>query len=191
MDGDGNGRSTRSRLLEPEMLVALSAVVLGLCALIVSVVQVQIMREEQHAAVWPRIQMARSYSSGRNIGIIVVNPGIGPAVIKDVRASIDGEPVTSWGSVLQALVPDEPPRDLVLSSISGRIIPAGEVVQTLFSADPTIADGLAEQLHRLDLRICYCSVYDECWWVSDAFGDESPEPEPAGFCPTDVFSFTG
>lgn len=69
------------------MIVALSAVLIGICALVVSVVQVRIMREEQHASVWPRLVLAQSYSQGRRFGVVVSNPGIGPAVVKSVTAT--------------------------------------------------------------------------------------------------------
>lgn len=108
-------RSHESRwrkLLEPDMLVALSATVLGVSALAVSVVQVRIMRQEQHASVWPRLQIGRAYSEGRNFAIVVGNPGIGPAVIMDVGVEVDGRPVTSWTEAINALVPDRPPEDV-------------------------------------------------------------------------------
>src|SRR5687767_2855495 len=109
------------------MLVALSAIVLGVSALVVSVVQVQVMREEQHASVWPRLQIGQSHSAGRNVAVVVANRGIGPAVIRDVLVEVDGSPVTSWADVFEALLPDHQPQDLVLVEVAGRILPAGEL----------------------------------------------------------------
>ena len=41
--------------LQPEMLVGISAVVIGVCALGVSLYETKLMREEQRAAVLPMI----------------------------------------------------------------------------------------------------------------------------------------
>jgi hypothetical protein len=173
-----------SRISEPEMLIAMSAVLIGACALVVSVVQVQIMREEQHASVWPRLHVSQSYAQGTNLGISLVNPGIGPAVIKHIKVSVDGVSRTTWKSVLEALVPAHPPRDLALSTISQRIVPAGEEVVALHTADPQLADALAQALAKLSMELCYCSVYDDCWIVAANFGvGLAPSPRPVSACP--------
>lgn len=171
------------------MLVALSAIVLGVSALAVSVVQVQIMRQEQHASVWPRLQIGWTYSAGRNFAIVVGNPGIGPAVIKDVVVEVDGRSVTSWAEAIDALVPDRPPQDLFFMQVAGRILPAGESIQPISSADPAFADAFIAASNRMRMRVCYCSVYDYCWWVADSFGDEAPEPEPVARCARGASSF--
>jgi hypothetical protein len=171
------------------MLVALSAIVLGGSALVVSVVQVQIMRQEQHTSVWPRLQIGQSHSAGRNVSVVLANPGIGPAVIKDVRVEVDGKAMSSWNDVFGALMPARQPQDLVLMAIAGRIVPAGEVIRPISSSDPTFADAFAAASSRMRMRVCYCSVYDHCWWVADAFGDEAPPPERARSCEPGPSSF--
>lgn len=176
------------KLLEPDMLVALSAIVLGVSALAVSVVQVRIMRQEQHASVWPRLQIGRVYSEGRDFAIVVGNPGIGPAVIKEVTVEVDGRPVTSWIDAINALVPDQPPGDVVFMQVSGRILPAGESIQPIASADPRFADAFVAASSRMRMRVCYCSVYDICWRVAYS-GGGVPEPEPVARCVQGASSF--
>ena len=48
--------------IEPEMLVGLSAVLIGVCALGVSLYETSLMREEQRAAVMPILELGRSYN---------------------------------------------------------------------------------------------------------------------------------
>lgn len=64
-----------SRLVEAEMIVALAAVLIGVCALGVSPVQVRIMRAEQHASVRPLLLVSQSYSQGSRPGIVLIRPG--------------------------------------------------------------------------------------------------------------------
>ena len=45
-----------------EMLVGISAVVIGVCALAVSLYETSLMREEQRAAVMPLLELSRSYN---------------------------------------------------------------------------------------------------------------------------------
>lgn len=165
------------------MIVALSAVLIGLCALAVSLVQVQIMRDQQHASVWPRLIVTRSYVQGKSVGIVAANPGIGPAVIRTVEAKVDGRPVTSWTGALNALVGEKRGWSVQISSINGRIIPAGEVVTALQLTDPALADRVAGEMGRLSVRVCFCSVYDRCWTIREAFGDFPPEPQEVRSCP--------
>jgi hypothetical protein len=181
---DTPARSLWSRLSEPEMLIALSAVVIGACALVVSFVQVRIMRAEQHAAVWPRLHISQSHAQGNNLGISLVNPGIGPAIIGHIRMSIDGVPQTTWRAVLEALAPGRAPRDLAIGTISNRIVPAGNQVVALHTADPVLADALAAALGKLSMEVCYCSVYRECWTVAAQFaGKAASLPRAVPTCP--------
>lgn len=67
------------------MLVGVSAVVIGVCALAVSLYETNLMQEQQRAAVMPILELARSYNasaddpSNNRLGIVAQNVGIGPA----------------------------------------------------------------------------------------------------------------
>ena len=150
------------------MLVALSAVVIGISALVVSVIQVQIMRQEQHASVWPRLAITKSYND-EGLSIEVVNPGIGPALIKHVRVAVDDTVRQTWPAVLRSLVPDQRPPSTYQSYINNRIVPSGDRVTTLGIPPGEAADSAHNQLGRLSVEICYCSVYDRCW-LATGFG---------------------
>ncbi len=73
--------------VEPEMLVGISAIVIGVCALGVSLYETHLMREEQRSSVLPILELARSYyvdgrsdsTSEWRLELYVENVGIGPA----------------------------------------------------------------------------------------------------------------
>ena len=162
------------------MLVALSAVVIGVSALVVSVIQVQIMRQEQHASVWPRLAITNSYNE-RGLSLQVVNPGIGPAIVRHVRVTVDDTVRQTWPEVLRSLIPDQRPPSTYQSYINDRIIPPGEEVTTLGVPPGEAADSAHNQLERLAFEICYCSVYDRCW-IATGFGRSPARTDEVRAC---------
>jgi hypothetical protein len=172
-----------SRMLEPEMLVALSAVLLGVCALAVSIVQVQMMHEQQHASVWPRVVIMPNYNQEDGFALLITNPGIGPAVIQYVRTSVDGTPMNDWSATLAALMPNNTPDEFTWSTIGDRIIPPGESVRALQIFEMEHGAAVLREIGRLQVGICYCSVYGRCWNIAASFTRRSV-PEEVARCPT-------
>ena len=154
-----------SRRIEPEMIVAISAVVVGLCALGVSFYQTLIMREQQRelseqrkAEVWPNLEFGRSYWQG-SFRLIVLNTGVGPARIRTVGMTYDDESYTNWDEMLERIAGRI---NYGQSQVSGRVLPAGDQIEAL-SLDGNLADTLGVHSHRLTFRFCYCSIYNDCW----------------------------
>lgn len=169
--------------IHPEMLVGLSAVLIGVCALAVSLYETKLMREEQRAAVIPLMELARSFYVDKNattpdkwrLSLHAENVGIGPARVRDFRVTVDGRPHPTWGSAMEALLRGEREIDYGQSTINGRTIPPDRIV-TMFelSGEELVADILRE-FERLDFSACYCSVFDECWTTSyKVFGAATP-----------------
>ena len=122
--------------LQPEMLVGISAVVIGVCALAVSLYETKLMREEQRAAVLPLLELARSHyvdndgdASRWRLSLHAENVGIGPARVRDFTVTVDGEPHPTWRSAMKALIGREINVAYGHSSINGRTIPAERLVQ--------------------------------------------------------------
>ena len=155
----------------PEMLVGISAVVIGVCALTVSLYEVNLMRAEQRAAVVPLIEFGRSYffsdaagqPEGWQLSVHAENVGLGPARVMDFRITVDGAPQLSWRSAMQALLGRDEPVAIILSSINGRIIPANRSIQMFQLKDSQLATEIVEEFDRLEIEACFCSVFDDCW----------------------------
>jgi hypothetical protein len=170
-------QSAWRRLTEPEMLIALSAMVIGVGALAASWSQIRIMREEQHATVWPNIMVANMWNRGDSAGFILVNSGVGPAIVRDIHARIDQQPVRTWNDVLAGLTGERSIGSFYQSSVSNRVIQAGQTVMMFAAYDGPVADALMTGRDRLDFDVCYCSIYEVCWTVGAAFRS-GPVPEP-------------
>ena len=167
--------------IHPEMLVGISAVVIGLCALGVSLYETSLMRSEQRAAVVPILELGRSYNysvtdpSRNRLSLIAENVGIGPARVIDFRVTIDGESYTTWDAAMRTLAGAEDRIAYSMSTINGRTIPPDRRIEMFKLSDLEYLDAILEGFERLDLEACYCSVFDECWTTKmTTFGASEP-----------------
>lgn len=175
------------------MLVGISAVVIGVCALVVSLYETSLMREEQRAAVMPILELARSYNASaedpanNRLWIVAQNVGIGPARVKDFMVTVDGEPHLTWDSAMRALAGRDERIDHSQSVINGRTIPPDQRIRMYELAEVDLIFEILRNYERLDYTACYCSIFDECWTTSySTFGIS----EPIDSCPGSEHSFT-
>ena len=166
--------SPRKKGIQPEMLVGVSAVFIGVCALVVSLYETTLMREEQRSAVLPLLELSRSYytKSGDEtrtnwrLSLHADNVGIGPARIHDFVVTIDGKPYTTWRSAFRALLGSDVPISYGQSTINGRTIPPDRSVKMFDLSNTELVVPIVAEFERLDFEACFCSVFDECWKTS-------------------------
>jgi hypothetical protein len=165
------------------MLVGLSAIIIGVCALGVSLYETSLMREEQRAAVLPLLELARSHyiddASGDTgtwrLSLHAENVGIGPARVRDFIVTVDDEPHPTWQSAMQALIGRDINISYGQSSINGRTIPADRQVTMFELVNTELAAEIYENFDRLEFEACFCSVFGECWTTSySGFGTATP-----------------
>jgi hypothetical protein len=171
---------TSKRGVQAEMLVGISAVVIGVCAVAVSLYETSLMRKEQRASVLPLLELGRSYfvnpegqqRDKQRLTLSAENVGIGPARVMDFKVTVDGKPQPTWEKAMQALLDTTDPIGYGQSSINGRTIPPERTVTMFDLADADLAPGILEQFGRLEYEACFCSVFDDCWTTSYArFGE--------------------
>lgn len=181
--------------LNPEMLVGISAVIIGVCALGVSLYETSLMREEQRAAVMPMLELMRSYNlpddgeseSKARLWLHAENVGIGPARVQDFRVTVDGQPHTSWGSAFGALIGRTEAVSYGQSTINGRTIPPERSVLMFELNDTELATAIIAEFDRIDFEACFCSIFEECWKTRySTFG----AAEPVEACVQSEESFT-
>lgn len=150
--------------------MGVSAVVLSLCGLFISLYEASLMRTEQRASVWPHVETATSIRS-EEIRVWTENSGIGPARVRAAALLYDGELLHDWRALLEQMGVSGDSVTLYQSLINGRVL-SPEAPETIFSvsqeggpAAPRLMEALREAITggELDLAVCYCSVYEECW----------------------------
>lgn len=185
--------SPRKKAVQPEMLVGVSAVFIGVCALAVSFYEASLMREEQRASVLPIIELGRSHYTKEEspdkwrLSLHAENVGIGPALVKDFRVTVDGKAHPTWRSAFTAMLGNEIHLSYGQSTINGRTIPPDRMITMFDLSNTEIAADIVANFERLNFEACYCSVFEECWKTDYTAGFAGAKPVAA--CATSEASF--
>lgn len=184
-----------------EMTTALSAVVVGVAALIVAVDQSNIARQQAElmektvqASVWPVVQFDVAADQDIRTAQAVLslrNSGVGPAIIKGIQVERNGDPLPNVAAFLERRmdVTQGMRFDLDMNRGTGRVLAANEsvvigaanwdlVVGQIPSTMRDNIDAYFGELRAIDGAICYCSVLDECW-INRTSNYANPEPVAA------------
>ena len=165
-----------------ERWLSIAVGVAAICAVAVSLYQATLAREQLRASAWPYVAQSNSFLVGSPYSRVVSNEGVGPARVRSFQVTVDGHSIPTWNAAVRELTGAGEPA-LVYSSF-GRgsvLVPgASRTLLTLPPGDRAQRFWLAAQT-RLRTRVCYCSVYDECWTADSA----EPEPTPARSCTGD------
>jgi hypothetical protein len=189
------------RKLNFETIGSLIAILIGVIALFVAWDQARVMRNQQHASVWPVISSDLTVSGDETTRFVefeVANAGVGPALIESVSIMIDGEEVARWIEVMNGLFGDSIRGAMNFNGddIEGSVIAAGETVsvmkgewesrEAVDAAFKQVAQGyFSGDTAEIYLRVCYCSVFDRCWITNASGRPDRIETCPA---PTDYFA---
>lgn len=154
-----------------DLALALAAVVLSICALVVSFVQTTVMRAQQQASVWPRLTADLSVNlSPDSLKLTVRNAGVGPAQLEWAQATLDGKPLGGWTELISRSAPASAPKEtrasIIWNSLTGAVLVPGEE-RVAFRATGEPARWVDDASTRVGLTMCYCSVFDRCWQLSD------------------------
>lgn len=130
----------------------------------------------------------------------VRNEGVGPARISEVVMTVNGRPVPDFNTLVDHCCAhgllearkSSPKQfrgmrngEVILSQLRDRMIRPGEEVDAfawpITDQNKAIVDQLKSDAESdaVNVAICYCSVFDECWTRTD----EDRRPAPVKQCP--------
>jgi len=170
-----------------ETIGSISAIVVGVAALFVSLYHVRVLEAQRHATVRPILsidQVTSTDGSRINFEFSVTNAGVGPAILQSA-VLVDGQSeLNSWDALnerLPATIP-QPESDLVFgASIRGRALAPGDIVTPHGSVwenvenSNILSNQIQEAYSNVSLSVCYCSVFDRCWITSSSATEGAPE----------------
>ena len=171
-----------SRAERADRVLSLAAGLAAITAVVVSLYQASLAREQLRASAWPYLAQSNSFSAGQPYLRNVSNEGVGPARVRSFSVLVDERPVSTWNAAVHALTGEGEPA-LVYSSFGrGKVLPPG-ATRTLLSlpSGPRASTFWQQAQTRLVTRVCYCSVYDECWQADS----RENEPRPVRECAAD------
>jgi hypothetical protein len=156
---------------EPETFIALAALVVSVTAVVVGVYEAALQRKHDVAEVWPHLEIS-TWISDRDATVRLDNTGLGPGIVNSVTVAVDGRPQRNWDEVLRAWYGREPPPHSTATAVHHALRPG----------DHTILVGLPIQqlppafwasAHRITVRVCYASVFEQYWTITDTLGTSS------------------
>lgn len=177
----------------PQTIVALSALLLSFCGLFIALYEASLVRRAQRASVWPYVEVSGSINPG-SVAIRVRNSGVGPARVQNAAILYEDGALRNWKEMLRVLGVDRAPGTDYQSLIGNRVLPSDSDEELVFkiTREPEHADTLdplsqALLAGNLDIEICFCSVFDECWvtFLQDVIGRSRLDKEPVGSRPVD------
>ena len=158
-----------------EYAVAATAFFVSVCSLFIYIYQSKIMADQQQVAVWPRVQWSRSNVEGFQFN--VENKGVGPALVRKVQMSFNGQPISGNAELVKAVMGEEPDIAWENSTLAGRALSPGENV-TLFKindrAEGKLFNGKLRE-GKFAMDITYCSIYGRCWISSGFEAKRAPD----------------
>ena len=185
-----------------DISLALSAFFISLISLTVAIHHGKTMDKLVTSNSYPNIDIEHSNQEDLDDGlgqrpvlnIELINTGIGPARIRSVEVSFGGKPVGNFLALLAACCANAADGSLPKTQIyfsgdlRGQMLPAGKS-RRLFSwpeaqNDPRWA-RLKPLTTKVDVRVCYCSVFDECY----AHDSRRTEPERIEKCPVPALPY--
>lgn len=173
------------RRVNIELLLGISATFLSLAALVVSIFQTKIAREQQRASVWPHLQ-ADVQVTNDAFNWAIVNNGVGPAIIKSVRMTYRSKPYHNARALLSeqiaqlALRSDESFETFYGAVSPGDVIKSdGELRLGQTAGNERIAQAMTQLIQDPSFRvtIVYSDVYANCWQL------DGNKVTPLGNCP--------
>lgn len=151
-----------------DLWVSTMAIVIGISTMLVYIYQARIMSEQQHASVWPYLEL--NFSQNENSAAITVeNKGVGPAIVKKVEIILDGEIYSE--SKHPEFVKKLLGRSVNYNykSVESRVMKPGESISfiSFYNSQSLAALDSALNNHNVEIVTCYCSIFDDCWIIKN------------------------
>ncbi|WP_299570765.1 hypothetical protein [uncultured Shewanella sp.] len=141
----------------PEMIVAFSALVIGIVTTFTSIYSASIDRAYARASVWPSVEIARSHDNDL-FKYIISNNGTGPAIIKYAKIQHGKQYLSKWREL-------DIFKTIVQSHVGKTVLPAQKTINPVIYRGDKVDNILAAD-NLISIELCYCSIYDECWLVN-------------------------
>ena len=167
-------------ILSRSDIMAFAALFVSIAALLVSIYEANIMKEQQlimqsqqKASLLPYLsqnQMSSFSIDQCSFVYKVSNQGLGPALIKSTQLTFNDtliENYLQFSEELKRVFPKDIEPSLSFMDIKSRFLPAGEELKLIeIQFDPF--QGQYDLFSKLvfNYEFCYCSVFDDCWLLS-------------------------
>ena len=179
------------RLTFWQTLLSLAGVFTGAVALYAALNESEAVRRQTAAAVWPYVQFMindRDDGESAHFALSFDNVGVGPAQMRSMLLTLDGEAVTGWDAATAALLGSSAELGVQYgkSTVSQRVLAPGDSVVAFQTSDRDLALAMQRAVYggAAVLSYCYCSIFEECWQSSSASDPGAKWVTAVDSCPT-------
>ena len=163
-----------------DFFIAIAALLISALTAGALVYQTRVIADQYAATIWPYLS-GDSTAGPTGLSMRIINDGLGPALLKSAQLVVDGKTVSGWDDYLHIITQDPPTRTFfeqlqneaqegkpITGSVStaslgpGTTIRPGDVF-TLLNIDLPGAPVVTMNHHTIRLRLCYCSLNNNCW----------------------------
>ncbi len=160
--------------LKPEKITSMAAIAISVCALIATIYQTYILKQQQHASVWPRLSLLHSWhiqDDKSHYLLSIENVGTGPAIIHDVTIQHKNKKfknfanLASYTAKLKNLTDSlayQDNRDL----FKDLVIPQNDKWTLLLLNHPDYIQHFVYELKNIKVEVVYSSLYGERFKVT-------------------------
>jgi hypothetical protein len=167
-----------------DMAIPVAALFVSFVSIFIAWHHGQVMKELVHqneklveANSLPYLQVDGSNGNGR-VTFIATNEGVGPAKIVTAEVFVDRRPVHSLHELIDACCVKGDYSGIAASTLYGRMVRPGDTVPYIDfpiragNHRQVVALDDARKTNRITTRLCYCSVFNDCWIA------QSTDPTP-------------
>ncbi len=159
--------------LDNNAILSITATIVSVCALFVAAYQTMLMRQQQSAAVWPKLIIDNPHVTGTGIipfyKLSIRNVGVGPAIIRDVKLTFNEKQFGGMDEYAKFVLRSRNALDSVgydYSDLSPEdVIPQGERVILFDTYKNTAATFFISNIKDFRVAVTYESIYGEQWQV--------------------------
>jgi hypothetical protein len=179
-----------------DVTLGVSAVFISLMSLLLAIQHGNAMEKMVEVTSWPYVMAEYSNANADGsprFAMWVINKGVGPAKIESIEIFYDGVAQPGAKQLVRAMLKiDDPNRKIghISSGVVASVLSAREQVNLFDILPGQLSPEEYLALHResvkLEARVCYCSVFDECW-MKDEHKRRTPESVKACPVPKTMF----
>lgn len=157
---------------KPEVSAAVGASIVAACALALSIYEGWENRRYQRLSVKPVLAFNFVFDES-GAGWFMLNDGLGPARLEWFEVTVDRVVKANWVEVAKALgIPNGSPYRFQVPSRKHLFRSGRSGDYRIFWFDKGEAAAiLTKNVGRINLRVCYCSLYEECWFFERGMGE--------------------
>jgi hypothetical protein len=158
-----------------------AGVVVSLLALAVAVYSAYATRKHNRLSVRPHISLSFN-ANDKGAGWVRTISGAGPAIINTFEVTVDGKPVQTWDEVLIAfnINPHDTNGKVAIPTPGTYLLPSSEATKALLwvESPPAARAAIVKNADRVQIKLAFCSLYDECWERTSSSTQLEPTPIP-------------